>query len=138
MSLKQQLKESGFLLSDIDQVVLTPHHVDHTGLLDCLAQGSPLAVLGDRRNTLDQSGSPFSEGERPFFPTLVSRFRCRGTAYLPFGTDVTRDGPVRMPDEAGCVVGGGGCDSGYAGVDRGSGNTGTCATFLCIGNGITP
>jgi glyoxylase-like metal-dependent hydrolase (beta-lactamase superfamily II) len=45
-SFTSQLKQEGFSLHDIDQVVLTHHHVDHCGLLDILLEKRDIPVLG--------------------------------------------------------------------------------------------
>ncbi|MBO8170912.1 MAG: MBL fold metallo-hydrolase [Bacillaceae bacterium] len=49
-SLIQQLKELGIQPSDIDQVILTHHHMDHVGLLDYLREVSSFKLLGHPRN----------------------------------------------------------------------------------------
>ncbi|GAB7389300.1 MBL fold metallo-hydrolase [Bacillaceae bacterium] len=43
-SLNRQLKELGYAVQDIDQVVLTHHHADHCGLLDWLRERKDLPV----------------------------------------------------------------------------------------------
>lgn len=45
-SFTSQLKQAGFSLHDIDQVVLTHHHVDHCGLLDVLLEKRDIPVFG--------------------------------------------------------------------------------------------
>ncbi|BCJ86124.1 MBL fold metallo-hydrolase [Effusibacillus dendaii] len=43
---ESQLKQAGFSLADIDQVVLTHHHVDHCGLLDRILEQKDLPIYG--------------------------------------------------------------------------------------------
>jgi glyoxylase-like metal-dependent hydrolase (beta-lactamase superfamily II) len=72
---KHQLKDAGYVPADIDQVVLTHHHVDHVGLLDCLAQESDIKVLGHCRNEPWISRDPaFFENGRAFFAKLYRAF----------------------------------------------------------------
>lgn len=49
-SLKQQLRVRGYSPSDIEQVVLTHHHIDHVGLLDFLRENGDIRVIGHPRN----------------------------------------------------------------------------------------
>ena len=49
-SLKTQLRERGYSPSDIEQVVLTHHHIDHVGLLDYLREHGNFRLIGHPRN----------------------------------------------------------------------------------------
>lgn len=49
-SLKHQLRARGYSPSDIEQVVLTHHHVDHAGLLDFLREIGKVRVAGHPKN----------------------------------------------------------------------------------------
>lgn len=44
--LNQALREHGYSIRDIEQVVLTHHHVDHVGLLDRILDANPVPVYG--------------------------------------------------------------------------------------------
>jgi glyoxylase-like metal-dependent hydrolase (beta-lactamase superfamily II) len=57
-SLKQQLRVRGYSPSNIEQVVLTHHHIDHVGLLDFLRENGDIRVIGHPRNRpwIRQSG----------------------------------------------------------------------------------
>ncbi|PTX61303.1 glyoxylase-like metal-dependent hydrolase (beta-lactamase superfamily II) [Melghirimyces profundicolus] len=83
-ALKRQLKEVGYVPEDIDQVVLTHHHVDHVGLLDYLGQESPIDVLGHWRNEPWISQDPaFFENSWAFFKKLYRSFGVE-ERFLPF------------------------------------------------------
>jgi len=49
-SLKEQLRARGYSPSDIEQVVLTHHHIDHAGLLDFLRENGKIRVFGHPKN----------------------------------------------------------------------------------------
>jgi glyoxylase-like metal-dependent hydrolase (beta-lactamase superfamily II) len=49
-SLKRQLRDRGYSPSDIEQVVLTHHHIDHVGLLDFLREAGEIRIIGHPRN----------------------------------------------------------------------------------------
>jgi glyoxylase-like metal-dependent hydrolase (beta-lactamase superfamily II) len=49
-SLKNQLRDRGYSPSDIEQVVLTHHHIDHVGLLDYLRENGDIRLIGHPRN----------------------------------------------------------------------------------------
>lgn len=74
--LKGGLKELGFKITDIDQVVLTHHHPDHVGLLDFLPEDIP--VFGHAWN------EPWISREPDFFRRHDEFFR---ELFVQFGID---------------------------------------------------
>ncbi|MTH52297.1 MBL fold metallo-hydrolase [Bacillus mangrovi] len=68
-ALKHQLKETGYELEEIEQVIITHHHPDHVGLLDEL-QGA--RVIGHPYNERWISRDPlFIEEQKQFFQKLL-------------------------------------------------------------------
>ncbi|MFB4162934.1 MBL fold metallo-hydrolase [Alteribacillus sp. JSM 102045] len=43
-SLLKTLRENGFSLLDIDQILLTHHHIDHIGLINRIISEHPIPV----------------------------------------------------------------------------------------------
>ncbi|WP_179295562.1 MBL fold metallo-hydrolase [Bacillus sp. FJAT-45350] len=70
-SMKEQLSSFGYLLSDIEQVVVTHHHPDHVGLVDVFSDKVP--IIGHVKNrpwlTQDQG---FRENMYDFFQKLYT------------------------------------------------------------------
>ncbi len=65
-ALEYQLKKLGYNLSDIEQVVLTHHHVDHAGLADYCSDSIQFLGHADNNRWLDLSNA-FMEEASAFF-----------------------------------------------------------------------
>lgn len=62
------LNQRGFSIMDIEQVVLTHHHTDHTGLLDWLLEKNPIPVYA-HRNCL-----PYLKQDKEYFKSTSEFF----------------------------------------------------------------
>jgi glyoxylase-like metal-dependent hydrolase (beta-lactamase superfamily II) len=72
-SLEEQLSEHGFEIEDIEQVLLTHHHLDHSGLATAIKQRSGAQIIGHRGTAL--WGMRFQEraaAERQFTLALMA------------------------------------------------------------------
>ncbi|OLO26619.1 hypothetical protein BTR23_22620 [Alkalihalophilus pseudofirmus] len=73
--LKDALRKFQLTIQDIDQILLTHHHVDHVGLLDRILEVHPIPVLGhpNNRHWL-LPDKQFVEWHHEFFQTFLSEF----------------------------------------------------------------
>lgn len=72
-ALESQLKELGYCLSDIDQVILTHHHSDHCGLIDLFGEDLPLLGHEDNQRMIVRD-SQFLELQSEFFKEMAKKF----------------------------------------------------------------
>ncbi|MDQ0339672.1 glyoxylase-like metal-dependent hydrolase (beta-lactamase superfamily II) [Caldalkalibacillus uzonensis] len=85
--LKQELSTRGYSIHDLEQIVLTHHHVDHVGLLDRILLDNPVPVYGhpNCRVWLRQD-KKFADWYLRFYTTFLERFgvpaELRGGVYL--------------------------------------------------------
>lgn len=106
-ALKSNLKEIGFELNDIEQVILTHHHPDHSGLLEEF--NDDVKILGHERNIpfltqeqsfLDYYNGYFIENAKRFgVPNLFVQKMPRTIEKIPFSskrslTDVINEGDI--------------------------------------------
>ncbi len=71
-ALEAQLKELGYKLSDIEQVILTHHHSDHCGLID-LFQEAPLYGHEDNQRHLVRDPKFITE-QKDYFTSMAKQF----------------------------------------------------------------
>ncbi|QFK72038.1 MBL fold metallo-hydrolase [Pradoshia sp. D12] len=71
-ALERQLKELGYRLSDIEQVILTHHHSDHCGLIDVF-QEDPLYGHEDNQRYLKRDPA-FMKEQKDYFTSMAKQF----------------------------------------------------------------
>ncbi|WP_209121015.1 MBL fold metallo-hydrolase [Alkalihalobacillus sp. BA299] len=73
--LKEALNKMQLTIYDIDQILLTHHHVDHVGLLDRILEVHPIPVLGHPNNRpWLLPDKQFVEWHHEFFQKFLSEF----------------------------------------------------------------
>ncbi len=70
--LERQLKELGYTLSDIEQVILTHHHSDHCGLTDLFEDARLYGHEDNQRHLIRDTA--FMNDQKEFFTSMANQF----------------------------------------------------------------